>query len=111
MWLLINWVIDAGLIFAMAYIIPGVGVDTFWVALFVAVVIGLLNALLKPFLILLTLPINLLTLGLFTLVINAAIVMLADYIILGFSIASFWWAILFALVLSIANGLVGQYKE
>lgn len=111
MFLLVNWLINAVVIFAMAYIIPGVGIENFWVAVIVAVVIGFLSALLKPLLILLTLPINILTLGLFTLVINAGIVMLADYLIPGFAIASFWWAILFALVLSIANGLVGQYKE
>ncbi|PIR67115.1 MAG: hypothetical protein COU51_00380 [Parcubacteria group bacterium CG10_big_fil_rev_8_21_14_0_10_36_14] len=111
MFLLVNWLINAVVIFAMAYIIPGVGVESFWMALIVAVVIGLLSALLKPLLIFLTLPINILTLGLFTIVINAAIVMLADYLITGFSIANFWWALLFATVLSIANGLVAQYKK
>ena len=50
MWLVINWLIDAGLIFAMAYIIPGVVLDNFWIALVVSVVLGLLNALLKPLL-------------------------------------------------------------
>ncbi|NQU84086.1 MAG: phage holin family protein [Parcubacteria group bacterium] len=109
--LLINWLIDAVLIFTVAYLFPAIGLDTFWIALIAAVVIGLLNSLLRPLLILLTLPINILTLGLFTLVINAGIIMLADYLIAGFSVASFWWALLLTLLLSLANGLIGQYRK
>lgn len=109
--LLINWLIDAILILTIAYLFPAISVENFWVGLIAAVVISLLNALLRPLLILLTLPINILTLGLFTLVINTAIIMLADYIIPGLSILNFWWALLMAVLLGLANGLISQYRE
>lgn len=101
--LLFNWLISAIAIVIAAYLLPNVGVDTFVTALVVAVVLGLVNAILKPILILLTLPVNILTLGLFTLVINAALVWLAQIIVPGFDIANFGWAIVFAIVLSLIN--------
>jgi len=108
--LLINWVINALIIISLAYILPAVTVENFFVALVVAIVVGLLNAILRPILLLLTLPINILTLGLFTLVINAGIILLAEYLIPGFSVGGFWWALLFGLILSLANFLFANQK-
>lgn len=75
-------------------------------AVLVAAVLAVLNGLLKPILILFTLPITFVTLGLFLLVINAAMVLLADKIIPGFTVASFWWALGFSLLLSIVQGFL-----
>ena len=75
-------------------------------AVLVAAVLALLNGLLKPILILFTLPITFVTLGLFLLVINAAMVLLADKIVPGFTVDSFWWALGFSLVLSIVQGFL-----
>ncbi|HPV33694.1 MAG TPA: phage holin family protein, partial [Candidatus Paceibacterota bacterium] len=69
--IIINWVIAAIIILVAAYLVPGVAVSSFWVAFVAAVVFGVVNALIKPLVVILTLPINLITLGLFTLVINA----------------------------------------
>lgn len=98
--ILINWLIMTIAVFVAANILPGVTVSGFTTALIAAVVLGLLNTFIKPVLILLTLPINILTLGLFTLVINAGIIMLVPYIVPGFKVAGFWYALLFSIVLS-----------
>ncbi len=107
--LIFNWFIAAVAIMISAYILPGVSVAGWVAALVLAVVLGAINAIIKPMLILLTLPINVLTLGLFTLVINAALVMLAALIVPGFAVGSFWWALLFALVLSVVVWVFEQF--
>jgi len=104
--ILINWLVSALLVLAVAYVLPGISVESFWVALVVALVLGLINAIIKPLAVFLTLPIYVLTLGLFTFVIDALLVMLAGYVVPGFEVSSFWWALLFALILSIVNSLV-----
>ncbi len=101
--ILLSWIVYALAILVAAYILPGVHVDSFWVALVTALVLGILNALLKPILIILTLPINILTLGLFTLVINALLILLASHIVNGFRVDGFWWALLFSIILSIIS--------
>lgn len=78
-------------------------------ALLVAAVLGLLNALLKPILVLLTLPVTVVTLGLFLLVINAVIVLIADKLIDGFTVQSFWWALGFSLLLSLIQGVLNAF--
>lgn len=83
-----------------AYILPGVHVKDFWIAVVVATLLTLLNAFLKPILIILTIPITFFTLGLFLLVINALIIILTDYLVRGFEVDGFWWALLFSIVLS-----------
>lgn len=97
-----HWFIAALSIGIAAYIVPGVTI-TFIGAIITAVVLGALNLFIRPFLLLLTLPITILTLGLFSLVINALLVMLAALLVPGFSVANFWTALLFALVLSVVN--------
>ena len=86
-----------------AYLIPGVIVNGIFVAFVVALVLGIINIFLKPILLILTLPINILSLGLFTLVINAFLVMLASRIVDGFYVSSIWWAMIFSLSLSIIH--------
>lgn len=104
--ILINWIVSAMIIFSIAYIIPGVHVTNFSTALIVALVLGILNAVLKPILVILTLPITILTLGFFYLVLNALLILLASKIVTGFTIDSFFWAIIFGVVLSIANTFI-----
>lgn len=90
-------------VFVTGRILPGVRVDDFTTALLVAVVLGVINAFIRPLLILLTLPINILTMGLFTLVIMGFCAWLTSLIVPGLYIANFWWAIGFAVVLAIIN--------
>ena len=99
-----HWLISAIAIGIAAYIVPGSYV-TLPGALIAAIVLGVLNMLVKPILFLLTLPITILTLGLFSLVINALLVMLASAIVPGFTVVGFWSALLFAIVLMLVNWL------
>lgn len=108
--IIINWLISALAILSAAYLLPGVQVQNFIAALVTALVLGIVNALLKPILIILTLPLNFLTFGLFTLVINAVLVMLATVIVPGFTVDSFWWALLFGLLLSVINSFFRRLK-
>ena len=89
-------------VLGLAYVLPGVHVESITVSLFVAIVLVFLNAFLKPLLILFTIPLTILTLGLFLLVINAAIILFADFLVDGFEVDNFWWALLFSLLLSLA---------
>lgn len=110
--LIVRWIINALAILLAAYLLPGITVGGFGTALILSIVLGIINAVLKPILIILTLPINILTLGLFTFVINALMVMLAASVLKGFSVANFWWALLFSLVLSVLNSLLlGLIKD
>ena len=110
MGILINWLASALVIVIAAYILPGVHVASFWTALLVALVLGILNILVKPLLILLTLPITLVTLGLFVFVINALLILLADAIIPGFQVDGFLWALLFSLLISVINLFTSRIK-
>ena len=107
MQILIQWFLSALAIMVAAYLLPGVQITGFFPALVAALVIGLINTFIKPFLIILTLPINILTLGLFTLVINAFLIMLASSLVPGFAVAGFGWAILFSIVLFFVNWALG----
>ncbi len=104
--LLINWIISALTIIVTAYLLPGVTVGGFTTALVVAVVLGAINIFIKPILIILTLPINILSLGLFTFVINAVIIILVSKIVPGFKVDGFIWALLFSIILSIINSVL-----
>ena len=103
---LIRIIISALVAFGLSYILKGVHIDGFITALIVAVVLAVLNALVKPILILLTLPITIITLGLFLFVINALIILLCDKLIDGFSVDGFWWALLFSILLSIVSSIL-----
>ncbi|MEA3450136.1 MAG: phage holin family protein [Patescibacteria group bacterium] len=104
--ILISWLLAGLVVLVSAYLLSGISVSGFVIAFLVALALGLLNAFLKPILILLTLPINILTLGLFTLVINAFLIMLVAVIVPGFKVETFWWAFLFGIMLSVVNWLV-----
>lgn len=95
--------------FGLSYILDGIEIETFWHAIILAIVLAVLNAIVKPILILLTLPFTILTLGLFLFVINALIILIADSLMDGFHVDGFWWALLFSLLLSIVTSLM--YKE
>ena len=92
--------------FALAYVLAGVHVDSFWTALVFALVLAVLNILVKPLLIILTLPLTIVTLGLFLFVVNALVVLLASRLIDGFRITNFWWGLLFAFLLSLITSVV-----
>ena len=112
---LINTLISSVAVMICAYLLPGVEVSGFLNAFFVAISLALLNQFVKPLLILLTIPATILTLGLFLFVINALIIMLADWIIDGFQVNSFIWALLFSLALSaitsILDALMGNDRK
>ena len=93
-------------IFAVSYILSGIQIDTFWTALVVAVVMAVLNVTLKPLLILITIPLTILTFGLFLLVVNVLVLYAADALIDGFHIAGFWWALAFSLLVSLLNSIL-----
>ena len=94
-----------------AYLLPGVLVSGFWAAFVVALVLGVFNLIIRPILLILTLPINILSLGLFTFVIDAIIVMLAASVVPGFSSGGFINALLFSLILTIIQAFFEIIKE
>jgi|ERR1035437_390220 putative membrane protein len=108
---IIHWVVSALAILITAYLLPGVHVSGIFAALVLAVVLGAINMILRPILILLTLPLTIVTLGFFALIINALLVMLASYIVPGFTIAGFWSAFLFGIVLAIVNWILGMFEK
>ncbi len=103
---IIRLILSTMAVIVSAYILPGVAVDSFTTAILAALIISLLNVLVKPILIILTIPFTILTLGLFLLVINAIIILLASSVIAGFTVDGFWYALLFSIVLSIVNSLL-----
>lgn len=90
------------------FLLKGVSIDTWTTGFLLAAVIILINFTLKPIMIILTLPITLITFGLFLLVINAGVILIAAYFIPGFAVDNFWWALGFSLVLSLINGVFGN---
>ena len=92
--------------FLLAYLLPHIEIDNFSTALIVAFVLALLDAIVKPVLIFLTLPATLITLGLFLFVINAVIILIDAHFVHGFKVDGFWWALLFSILLSLVNSFV-----
>jgi putative membrane protein len=86
-----------------AYLLPGIHVDDYFTALLVTAVLSLVNLLVKPLLVLLTIPLTLFTLGLFLLVINAMMILLVAFFVPGFRVDGFWWALAFSLILAVFN--------
>ncbi|MBV2182720.1 phage holin family protein [Castellaniella sp. MT123] len=103
MMLLLVWILNAVALLVVAYILPGITVASFGSALIAALVLGLLNTLIKPLLILLTLPLTVVTLGLFLIVLNALVFWFAGSILKGFQVDGFWWAVIGAIVYSIVS--------
>ena len=104
--LLIRIIITSVLVLLISHFMTGVHVANFVTALIVAVVLGLLNIFIKPIFVLLTLPFTIVTLGLFLLVINAIIILLCTNIVGGFSVDTFWTALLFSVVLSLSQSIL-----
>lgn len=112
--LIIRWLFTAVALFAVAYyqLIPGIRVTSFYAALIAALALGLINALIRPIILLLTLPFNILTLGLFTLVINALLFWFAASVVKGFYVAGFWPAFWGALAMWIVGWFInGLFKS
>lgn len=97
------WLLNSVAVYATAKLLNGVEVKNFWSAVFVAALLALINIFVKPVLIILSLPITILTFGLFVWVINAVLIMLVDAIVSGFKVRSFWWALIFGLVMSVIS--------
>ncbi|HOA38471.1 MAG TPA: phage holin family protein [Flavihumibacter sp.] len=106
MHILIKIIITALVAFGLAHILSGVHIDSFITALIVAVVLAILDAFVKPIMVILTLPVTILTLGLFLLVINSLIILLCTRLVKGFSVDGFWWALLFSILLSIGSSIL-----
>ncbi len=108
----IRWLALTLAIIVTSYLLDGIQVGGFWSAFFAAAVLGILNAFFRPIILILTLPINILTMGLFTFVINALLLMMASGIISGFHVAGFWSAVFGALLISVVswliNGFIGE---
>lgn len=95
-------------VFVTAYIIPGVSINPWWVSIIVAVVMGLLNSLVRPVLAFISAPLSCLTLGLWSFVLNALMVMLCAYLVDGFTSDGFWSALIFSLVLTAVNWVLNM---
>lgn len=108
---LINMLVDTLAVLVCAYLLPGVAVDSFLYAILVALALALLNQFVRPLLIILTIPATLVTFGLFILVINALIIMMADWIVDGFHVRNFWWALGFSLVLTVVKSIFKSLRD
>ena len=108
---LVKLLLSAIAVVVTAYLLPGVEVSGFLVAILVAAFLSFLNAIVRPVLVILTIPITIVTLGLFLLVINAIIILIADAIILGFDVNGFWWALLFSIILAIVNSVFESFSK
>jgi putative membrane protein len=104
--LLLRILVTAVLVVVISRFLPGVSVDGFVTSLVVAVVLGLLNIFIKPIIVLFTLPVTILTLGLFLLVINSVIILLCAQIVDGFKVDTFWSALLFSIILSLTQSII-----
>jgi len=109
---IIRFLLSGLAVLLTAYLLPGVDVTHYGYALLVAAILGLANAIVKPILVILTIPITIMTFGLFLLVINACMILLVDSLIgSGFEVNGFWWALAFSLILSVFNSLFGDFSK
>jgi putative membrane protein len=109
--LIIRFLLSGLAVMLTAYLLPGVRVTDYWAALIVAVLISIANVIVKPILILFTIPITVLTLGLFLLVINALMILLVDYFVVDFYVEGFWWALAFSLIMSVFNSFFSDLTK
>lgn len=108
---IIRLLVTAAVAYGLAYLLNGIHIDTYWTALVFALVLALVNLIVRPLLIILTIPLTIITLGLFLFVINALMVLLAAKLVDGISVDGFWWALLFGLLLSLASSLLLSTKK
>jgi putative membrane protein len=104
--ILLRLLISSFSVYLTASILPGVRIISFWRAIVVAIILGLVNYTLKPVLVFLTLPVTIVTLGLFLFVINALMILFVSSVVKGFEVDNFWWALLFSLVLSLIGSVL-----
>ena len=109
--LIFQIIISAFAVIITSYLLPGIHVSNFITACLVAIVLAVLNNLVKPLLIILTIPITFFTFGLFLLVINAFIVILAGNMVPGFRVDGFWWALAFSIILSIVSSILASVNR
>ncbi|MFT5436304.1 MAG: putative membrane protein [Ulvibacter sp.] len=109
--LILRLLLSAVAVLILAYVLPGVEVAGFNSAIIVAIVVALLRLIVRPILVILTLPVTIVTLGLFLLVINAIIILLADYFVGGFAVRNIWWALLFSLLLSFLQSVLYSFLK
>lgn len=107
LYLLLRWILNTLILMIVAYLTPGVTFSSFWSALITAAVFGIINAIIRPIVLILTLPINILTLGLLTFVINALMFWLVSVVVKGFYVAdfssAFWGALIYTIIVCIIN--------
>ena len=106
--LILVWILNAVALLVVAYLLPGISVASFGSALIAALVLGLVNMLVKPVLVLLTLPITIVTLGLFLIVLNALLFWFVGTILRGFQVNGFWWAVGGAILYSFISGFLSR---
>lgn len=94
-----------------AFLLPGIEIKDFVTSIIVAVVLAILNSVVKPILIILTIPVTVFTLGLFLLAINAFIILIADYLVSGFQVDGFWWALLFSIVMTVIMSIFNALEK
>ena len=107
--IILKLLLTAVAVVILAKILPGVAVSGYVSAIIVAVVLALLRLIVKPILVILTFPVTIITLGLFLLIINALIILMADYFVDGFSVRNIWWALIFSLLLSFLQSIFGSF--
>ncbi len=106
--ILVKWLIMTVAIMITAYLLPGVTVQSFWTAVVTALVLGLINAVVRPILLVLTFPFTIITLGLFIFILNGLLVLLASALVDGFHVANILWAILFSIIFSVVSFVLQQ---
>ena len=108
---IIRLLITAAVAYGLSMLLSGVHIDNFTTAIIFSLVLGILNILVKPILVLLTIPVTIITLGLFLLVINAIIILLADYFMSGVKVDGFLWALIFSVILSVISSALSSLLE
>jgi putative membrane protein len=110
MFFIVRLIINIVAILIISYLFPGlIWVDSFWAALVTAFLLGIVNAIIRPILVLLTLPLTLVTLGLFLLVINGLMLWLVSVLVRGFHVSGFWGAVLGSILISIVSWLLSRF--
>jgi len=107
--LITRWLVITVAILLASTIVPGIRVESLMTAIIAAAILGVINTFLRPVLLILTLPLTILTLGIFTFVLNAFMLLLVAYFVDGFEIDGFWWAFLGALIISIVSGIANRF--
>ena len=108
---IIRLLVTAAVAYGLAYLLKGIHIDSYWTALVFALVLAIVNLIIRPLLIIFTIPLTLITLGLFLFVINALMVLLAAKVVDGITVDGFWWALLFGLLLSVVSSLLLSSKN